>query len=207
VYLLSSNLAEILSVGVAALLNLPSPLLPLQILFLNLVTDVFPALALGLGKGEKDIMNQAPKNPKEPIINRRDWYNTVLYGLCISIAVLGIVVYADYSLKLPSKTINNLAFYTLVLAQLFNVFNMPKDSESFFKNEVTSNMWVWMALVLSMTITFGANLIPPLAEALSLNPLSFEQLTLTFLFALGSLVLAQVIKRLVNYFERIQTKP
>ncbi len=204
VYLLSCNLAEILAVGVAALLSLPAPLLPLQILFLNLVTDVFPALALGLGKGEMDIMEQAPKNPKEPIINRRGWYNTVLYGLCISMAVLGIVIYADYSLKLPPETINNLAFYTLVLAQLFNVFNMPNGSESFFKNEVTANMWVWGALILSLIITFGAYQITPLAEALSLNSLSIEQLALSVLFALGSLVLAQLIKRLGNYFKKVQ---
>src|SRR5690606_15745476 len=126
IYLLSCNLAEILSVGVAALLNFPSPLLPLQILFLNLVTDVFPALALGLGKGEEDSMEQPPRDSKEPIMNRQDWLATVVFGLCISTAVLGIVVYGNFVLQLPSKTINNMAFYTLVLAQLFNVFNMPK---------------------------------------------------------------------------------
>ncbi|NNE76106.1 MAG: cation-transporting P-type ATPase, partial [Pricia sp.] len=200
VYLLSCNLAEILAVGVAAVLNLPAPLLPLQILFLNLVTDVFPALALGLGKGEQDIMEQPPKNPKEPIINRRDWFFIVLYGLCISMGVLGIVVYADYILGLPSETINNLAFYTLVFAQLFNVFNMPKRNESFFINEVTLNIWVWGALILSLAITFGAYLITPIAEALSLYALSFQKLGLAALFALGSLILAQIIKRMRSVF-------
>src|SRR5690606_28181282 len=94
VYLLSCNLAEILTVGFAALLNLPAPLLPLQILFLNLVTDIFPALALGFGKGGKDIMEEPPKKPKGPILARNDWNSIVLYGLSISIAVLGIVAYA-----------------------------------------------------------------------------------------------------------------
>ena len=195
VYLLSCNLAEILSVGLAALLNLPAPLLPLQILFLNLVTDVFPALALGLGKGEEDSMEQPPKDPKEPIMSHQDWYATILYGLSISAAVLGIVVYGNFVLGLPSKTINNMAFYTLVLAQLFNVFNIPKSEESFFINEVTRNPWVWGAILLSLLITVAAYLLPPVANALSLQALNFGQLATVVAFVIGSLLLAQLLKR------------
>ena len=195
IYLLSCNLAEILSVGIAALMNLPAPLLPLQILFLNLVTDVFPALALGLGKGVEDIMEQPPRNPKEPIMTRSDWNATIVYGLSISASVLGIVVYANFVMKLNWDIINNMAFYTLVLAQLFNVFNIPKRSVSFIKNEVTKNAWVWAAITLSLLITFAAYLVKPIADALSLLPISFEQLGLTVLFALGSLVMVQLIKQ------------
>ncbi|MFT6838651.1 MAG: Ca2+-transporting ATPase [Sediminicola sp.] len=202
VYLLSCNLAEILSVGIASLLNLPAPLLPLQILFLNLVTDVFPALALGLGKGEDDIMVQPPRNPKEPIMNRQDWNNTLIYGLSISTAVLGIVAYSHFVLELDPMTINNMAFYTLVLAQLFNVFNIPKRQESFLANEVTKNPWVWGAIVLSLLITLGAYLVPPVAQALSLQTISLELLGTTVLFALGSLVLAQLVKRLEGVLGR-----
>ena len=202
VYLLSCNLAEILSVGLAALLNLPAPLLPLQILFLNLVTDVFPALALGLGKGEEDIMDQPPKNPKAPIMERKDWYDTMIYGLSISAAVLGVVAYGNFILKLAPMAINNMAFYTLVLAQLFNVFNMPKRQELFFVNEVTKNPWVWGAIVLSIMITLGAYLIPPVARALSLETFSSGHLGVTILFAFGSLVLAQFVKRVGSIFGR-----
>lgn len=197
VYLLSCNLAEILSVGFAALLNLPAPLLPLQILFLNLVTDIFPALALGLGKGESDIMEQPPKNPKTPIINRLDWYAIIVYGLSISISVMGIVAYAHFILQIEAIIINNMAFYTLVLAQLFNVFNMPKSQESFFINEVTKNPWVWNAIALSLAITFGAYLSRPIASALSLKTLPIEFFATIIIFALGSLVLAQLLKKLI----------
>lgn len=202
VYLLSCNLAEILSVGLAALMNLPSPLLPLQILFLNLVTDVFPALALGLGKGEKDIMLQAPKNPKAPILDKRDWHLTILYGLSISLSVLGLVVYADFILQLPANTINNMAFYTLVMAQLLNVFNMPRLGGAYFVNEVTTNIWVWGAIVVSLLITFGAYLIAPIAAALTLGTLTVVQVELSLLFAMSSLVLAQVL-RVVFYGKRL----
>jgi Ca2+-transporting ATPase len=148
VYLLSSNLAEIISVGLAALMNLPSPLLPLQILFLNLITDIFPALALGLGKGEEDIMERPPRKPDEPIMTRKLWYSTIIYGLSITAAVLGITIYANFELELSPIEINNMAFYTLIFAQLLNIFNMPRRQLSFFKNEVTTNPWVWSAIVL-----------------------------------------------------------
>ncbi|HUH45652.1 MAG TPA: HAD-IC family P-type ATPase, partial [Arenibacter sp.] len=202
VYLLSCNLAEILTVGIAALLDLPSPLLPLQILFLNLVTDTFPALALGLGKGQRDIMDQPPRNPKEPIMTQLDWQATVMYGIIIAMAVLGMVVYADVVLELDSVTINNMAFFTLVWSQLLNVFNMSGPTEPFIKNQVITNPWVWGALVWSLGITFGTYLIPPVAHALSLISIPFEQLVLTLLFALGALVLAQLVKQLGWFFKR-----
>jgi Ca2+-transporting ATPase len=198
IYLLSCNLAELLSVGIAALMNLPAPLLPLQILFLNLVTDVFPALALGLGKGEFDSMEQPPRDPKEPVMTQSNWYATSIYGLSISASVLGIVVFADLVLELPWGIINNMGFYTLVLAQLFNVFNMPLGRESFFKNEVTQNTWVWGAIFLSLLITLGANFIDPVAQALSLFPLSIAQFGLIVVFALASLLMVQLVKRLRN---------
>ena len=100
VYLLSCNLAEVVSVGIAALLALPAPLLPLQILFLNLVTDIFPALALGMGKGEVDIMKRAPRKPNEPIMTPQLWSSTIVYGLCITAAVVGITAYAHFTLQL-----------------------------------------------------------------------------------------------------------
>jgi len=78
VYLLSCNLAEIIAVALASLVGWPAPLLPLQILFLNLVTDVFPALALGFGEGETDIMEHPPKKNNEPILTAKHWRDTFL---------------------------------------------------------------------------------------------------------------------------------
>ena len=196
VYLLSSNLAEIISVGLAAILNLPSPLLPLQILFLNLITDIFPALALGLSKGEEDIMKLPPRKSDEPIMTRKLWSSTIIYGLSITTAVLGITIYAYFVLELSAVEINNMAFYTLIFAQLLNIFNMPRRQLSFFKNEVTTNIWVWSAIVLCVFLTISAYLIPPMAKALSLVPLSAYQLGLIIIFGFGALVLSQFIKRI-----------
>ena len=195
VYLLSSNLAEIISVGLAALLNLPSPLMPLQILFLNLITDIFPALALGLGKGEEDIMELPPKKPDEPIMTRKHWNATVIYGLSITASVLGVSMYSNYVLQLAPEQINNMAFFTLIFAQLLNVFNMPLRHLSFFRNEVTTNPWIWAAIVFCIFLTALAYLLPPVANVLSLGTLTYDQIILVMIFGLGSLAISQFIKR------------
>jgi Ca2+-transporting ATPase len=196
VYLLSSNLAEIISVGLAALFNLPSPLLPLQILFLNLITDIFPSLALGFGKGEKDIMNKTPRKANEPIMNRAAWHATIIYGLSITAAVLGITAYSYFVLELPHDLINNLAFFTLIFAQLLNVFNLPSAYVSFFKNEVTTNPWVWSAILLCILIIIVAYISAPIAKALSIGNISCEQFMLIISFGFGALIIAQLIKRI-----------
>nr|WP_321230230.1 cation-transporting P-type ATPase [uncultured Psychroserpens sp.] len=196
VYLLSCNLAEVVSVGLAALLNLPAPLIPLQILFLNLVTDIFPALALGMGKGEVDIMKRPPRKANEPIMSAKRWRSTIIYGLCITSAVIGITAYAHWALELSSKIINNMAFYTLVLAQLLNVFNMAENKVSFFNNEIIKNPWVWSSILISLLITIGAYYFQPIAKALFLTNLSPEQIGWIIVFAFGSLALSQFFKRL-----------
>jgi len=119
----------------------------------------------------------------------------VIYGLSISAAVLGITGYSYFILKLTPATINNLAFYTLILAQLLNVFNIPKRTTSFFRNEVTTNGWVWGALVLCIVLTLGAASIKPIADALSLVHLTLYEYGLIVQFAFGSLLVAQFVKR------------
>ena len=196
VYLLSCNLAEVVSVTLAALLNLPAPLLPLQILFLNLVTDVFPALALGMGKGEVDVMKHPPRKANEPIMSPKRWKSTIIFGLCITTAVVGITAYSHLVLQLSSKIINNMAFYTLVLAQLLNVFNMAESKVSFFNNEIINNPWIWSAIAISLFITIGAYYIQPIANALFLTSLALEQMFWIVVFGFGSLALSQIFKRL-----------
>ena len=83
-YLLSCNLSEVLVVGLAVLSTLPLPVLPLQILYLNLVTDVFPAFALAMGEGEPGILKRPPRDPREPILGRRQWTVIVLHSLALT---------------------------------------------------------------------------------------------------------------------------
>ncbi len=196
IFLLSCNLAEVISVAAASVTNLPLPLLPLQILFLNLVTDIFPALALGMGKGSKDIMKMPPRDSDEPILTKQHWIATIFYGVSITLAVIGIVGYAHFQLKLPHLVVNNMAFYTLVLAQLFNVFNMSSTKVSFFRNEVTANPWVWLSILVSLFITYLGYYFLFLRETLTLVTITSNQILIIILFAFASLILSQIAKRL-----------
>ncbi|AVR46822.1 ATPase P [Christiangramia fulva] len=195
IFLLSCNLAEIITVAIAAVSNLPLPLQPLQILFLNLVTDVFPALALGMGKGNKNVMKQPPRPSDEAIITPELWRSIAMYSFSIIASVIGISVYAAFYQDYSNAIINNMAFYTLILGQLLNVFNLPERKTSFIKNKVTRNLWVWGAILISLLIMVLAYWIPFLNTMLSLIPLSVNQILAVIIFGISSVILTQIIKR------------
>ncbi len=195
IFLLSCNLAEIVTVAIASASNLPLPLMPLQILFLNLVTDVFPALALGMSKDNKKVMSQPPRPSDEPIVTPGLWHSMAVYSFSIIVAVIGITVYA-YSYKNYDEIIvNNMAFYTLILGQLLNVFNLPGRKSSFIDNKITRNMWVWGAILVSLAILVCAYWIPFFNTVLSLVPLNIEQLLAVVVFGILSVIQTQIIKR------------
>lgn len=168
-YLLSCNISEILVVGAAAVSSLPLPLLPIQILFLNLVTDVFPALALGVGKGDKAVMWHPPRPSEQPILTRADWFAVGGYGVFITGAVLGAFTFALTELRLDAAGAVTISFLTLAFAQLFHVFNMREPDAGVFRNEVTANPFVWAALVLCAGLLLLALYLPLVAEILSLS--------------------------------------
>ena len=196
IYLLSCNLSEIMIVAIASFFDLPMPLLPLQILFLNMITDVFPALAIGMNKGEVEVvMKRPPRKSSEPIVSRSNWISIVGYSFCLTAGVIAAEVYAMSFLEVENKVVNNVTFYTLILAQLWNVFNMPGRETSFFKNQVTKNKYVWYALMLCIVLTIVMYLIPPVRTALSLVSLQPFILFLVIIASLIPVALVQVLKR------------
>jgi Ca2+-transporting ATPase len=176
VFLLSCNVSEILVIGLASLLwtDAPLPLTALQILFLNLVTDVFPALALGLGEGTDSIMTRPPRRRNEPILTRRHWTEIAIYGALLTISVLGTYWYALESPGIGPDSAVTVSFLTLAFAQLWHVFNIRAPESPRFKNEITNNPYVWGALVLCAVILVAVLYIPTTASVLSVAPPSFE---------------------------------
>lgn len=168
VYLMSCNVSEVLVVGLAVAAGLPPPLMPLQILFLNLVTDVFPAFALGLGRGDGGIMDRPPRDPAEPIAGRPEWLMIGILGGVITAAALAAFWLALGRLGLPGEQAITVAFLTLALAQLWNVFNVRTDGGRLFVNDVTRNPWVWGALGLCVGLVGLALVQPGLAGLLDL---------------------------------------
>lgn len=169
VYLLSCNASEIMIVSLATLAGAPLPLLPLQILFLNLVTDVFPALALGVGKGSGRLMKQSPRPVHEPLITRKHWIEIFAHGVVISLASLGAMAIALIVLDLDLPTAVTVSFCTLALAQLWHVFNMRTVPQQLLCNEISRNPWIWAALLLCLTSTIAAVYVPAIAGVLSLQ--------------------------------------
>jgi Ca2+-transporting ATPase len=165
-YLLSCNISEIAVISLASLVNAPLPIRPLQILFLNLVTDVFPALALGVGEGEAAIMKRPPRDPKEPILTRRHWIEMGGFSALITVAVLGVLALALVGLGMQQERAVTISFLTLAFAQLWHVFNMRDRGSGFADNEVVRNPWIWGALVLCTALLVAAVYLPGLSSLL-----------------------------------------
>lgn len=165
---MSCNVSEVLIVGLAVAVGLPMPLLPLQILFLNLVTDIFPAFALGFGAGDKTAMGQPPRDPNESIIDRRQWLAIAVLGGAITLTTLVAFWLALDWLLLDVGRAVTVSFLTLALAQLWNVFNVRVSGGRFLVNEVTSNPWVWGAIALCLGLLAAALWLPSLSGVLKL---------------------------------------
>jgi Ca2+-transporting ATPase len=167
-YLMSCNVSEVMIVGLAAMLGGTLPLLPLQILFLNLVTDVFPALALGVGGGSERIMERKPRDPREPIIGRQGWLTITGYGVTFTAAVLGALFLAERWLEVSTAEAVTISFLTLALAQLWHVFNMRSADSGLVRNEITRNPYVWAAIAACLALLAVALYAPVVSDVLNI---------------------------------------
>ena len=195
VYLLSCNTSEVLVVALATFAGAPLPLLPLQILFLNLVTDVFPALALGVGPGRPDLMRRPPRPSAERILARRHWVEVGLHGLVISLATLGAMAAAVFLLDFDVEHAITVAFSTIALTQMWHVFNMRGDMRRVVDNEITRNPWIWGALALCLVLVLAAIYVPTLSSVLRLEDPGFRGWAVIVLASLVPLVTAPLVHR------------
>ncbi|MFO7944306.1 MAG: cation-transporting P-type ATPase [Anaerolineales bacterium] len=195
-YLLSCNTSEIFVVSIASFTSLPLPIRPLQILYLNLVTDVFPALALGVGAGNPQIMKRPPRDPDEPILTQEHWWGISAYALLISLSVLGAFGLALARFEMGLEKAVTVGFLTLAFAQLWHVFNMRGLGTGVLRNEVTENPAIWGALVLCIGLLLLATYLPFLANLLETVPLGLQGWMLVIPLSLVPLVLGQIGKAL-----------
>ncbi len=194
VYLVSCNLSEILIVTALGFIAPSSTLLPLQILFLNMVTDVFPALALGLSKGDKGVMERPPRDPASFIVSKKDWIAVYVYSIIITLAVIASIIYCKQTISADHNTANNVAFLTLAFAQIFHVFNMSSKSSLLLINEITKNKFVWLAVIICISLLLLVYAIPQMRLVLGLERLSVDLWIVSILFGLIPLVLVQLYK-------------
>ena len=172
---------------------MPLPLLPLQILFLNLVTDVFPAFALGTIRVDRNVLNRPPKSPAEPILNRSQWITIITGGVVIAAATLSCMLLAIFVLELRGDTVTTMCFFTLALAQLWHVFNMRNWRDGLIFNQITSNTYVWLAISLCLIILTIAALQPDIANALKLTPLPAKAWGVVIAMSLTPVVVRELL--------------
>jgi Ca2+-transporting ATPase len=193
-FLLSGNVGEIMIVAFPMIVGSTLPILPLQILYLNMIGDVFPALALGIGKGDPSKMKEPPRDSKEPILTKRHWMVIVGYGLLIAATVLAAFWLALSGLGMETRHAVSVSFLTLSFARLWHVFNMRDRHSNLINNDVSRNPFVWGALLLCTGLLLAAVYIPGLSMVLKLNHPGFSGWSLIIGMSLVPLVIGQFLK-------------
>jgi Ca2+-transporting ATPase len=189
-YLFSCNVAEVLVLLFAALAGLPMPLLPLQILWLNMVTDTFPALALALEPGDPDVMERPPRDPREALLSRRFLSSVALYGAMITAVTLAAFV---WHLDGPIRRAQTMAFMTLAFAQLFHLGN-ARSEEPLRGWTHVSNPYALGAVALSIALQLIATYVRPLARVLGVEALDARSWLIVIALAVIPAVVGQGIK-------------
>jgi Ca2+-transporting ATPase len=199
IFLLSCNLSELLVIATASVFNLHFQLFALQILFINIITDILPALALGVTEGSDEIMLRPPRNMNEPIIDKKRWIAIFFYSIIIGAVSVGAVFFSHLTVHHTEmwnpELCNNILFFTLIFSQLLHVLNMGNDT-SFFNSEVFRNKYIWGAIGFSVIILLGIYAIEPIRKVLSI----YEMSTYDWLISIGasiiSLIVIQIGKKL-----------
>lgn len=200
IFLLSCNISELVVISVASVLHLHFQLFPLQILYINIVTDVLQALALGMTKGSRAIMRRPPRSADEPIIDNKRWWAIIYYSIIISIASLGAVSISHYTVHrietYDPMLCNNILFYTLIISQLLHVFNMSSGNVSFFKSEVFRNKYIWYATLACAAILIITYLAAPMRQVLDIQLMSVMDWSIAIGMSFFSLLVIQLSKKL-----------
>lgn len=180
-FLISCNIAEILLIFVGILFDLPLPLIAIQILWINLMTDGLPALALSSDPYEPDLMSRKPRNPKRNIIDKRAFTSIIIRAIIITVISLilyfiALEIYAPGWPTLPKDSPQlylprTFVFSTLLICELLNVYNTRSDRRSFFKVPVLSNKYLLGAVLISLIANFVLIYTPPLATLFQLSPI------------------------------------
>jgi Ca2+-transporting ATPase len=198
-YLISCNIGEILIIFVSMLAGLPMPLKPVQLLMLNLVTDGAPALALGMEKGDPDIMKRPPRPTREPVINWEMRVGTVVQAVVMTVAVLLVYYWALQIYPLQVDRAQTIAFATLCLSELFRAFTARSEHHGIFSIGVFTNRWMIWAVLGSAALVFFTIYVPFLQLFLDTTRLSLSDWITMIPFILMASVAAEITKVYIRH--------
>lgn len=190
-FLLSGNMAGILCVLYTSLLFLPLPFAPVHLLFINLLTDSLPAIAIGMEEAEAGLLDQKPRNPREGILTKSFALKIILQGMLI--AACTMAAYHTGLITGSEATASTMAFSTLTLARLFHGFNC-RNRNSILKIGLKSNLWCIMAFEAGAVLLGAVLFIPELHTFFCVADLSGRQAASIFIFAVLPTLVIQAFK-------------
>ncbi|MBQ6851273.1 MAG: cation-translocating P-type ATPase [Oscillospiraceae bacterium] len=196
-FLLSANIAEVISVFVATLMGF-TILEPVHLLWINLITDCFPAIALGMEKAESDSMRQPPRDSKDGIFAGGMGFDIGFQGLIISVLTLASYFIGHYMESGVWEIANSLdgmtmAFLTLSMVEIFHSFNMRSRRGSIFKMH-SSNKFLWLSFIVSLICTVGVINVPFLRVAFKFEHISFAEYMVAMVLAVSIVPIMEITK-------------
>lgn len=196
VYLLAGNTAELAVMLVAALAGLPLPLLPLHLLWINVVTDGMPALALVVDPPEEDVLRRPPRHPDEPMLGRTEWQLIVSTGLLEAAVTLAVFVWALNARDLVDA--RGLAFSVLVFGELFRAFSARSPTRLFWEVGAFTNLRLFAVVVASVLLQLGIYNVAAarrVFEIGSLSPIDYALTLVVALVPVTAIELSKLVRR------------
>lgn len=209
IFLLSCNLGEVTSIFIATIFKWPIPLIATQLLWINLVTDTLPALALGVDPASTDVMREKPRPQNENFFSHGAWLRAIVSGLSIGILTLlafyiglfekGYDLLAIHDINsIPENVLTyarTMSFIVLTISQLCYAFTMRSDRESLFKVGIFKNKYLNISLILGSILQLLLIATPFLAKAFGVMSLSILDFDIVVIFAIIPLVINEIIKK------------
>lgn len=181
-FLLSCNIGEILVLFFAMLIGFEEPLVAIQLLSINLITDAFPAFALGMEKEEAGIMDRKPRDPSEPIVNGKMTVAVIVQSLALALGTLGSFAYGFF-VHDDLDVARTACFLTLVLGELLRAYSARSENTFVFKMKVFENGYLNKCVLLSMVFMFASIYVPFLNPVFSTVPLTFDEMSVALILA------------------------
>ncbi|MCK4259198.1 MAG: calcium-translocating P-type ATPase, SERCA-type [Halanaerobiales bacterium] len=197
-YLLSCNIGEILAIFLGMVFGFPLPLLPIQILWVNLVTDGLPALALGVDPGGPDVMERLPRHPKESIFSNGLKMKIIIQGILIGLSTLGAFLLGYYWEGGSLAEARTMAFTTLVIAQLIFVFACRSERHSLWQTNIFSNIWLLLAVILSAMMQLGVLYLPALQQIFKTTLLNSREWIIILAMSSWSIIVLDIIQTVLH---------
>ena len=199
-FLLSCNIGEILVILFAMLLDFPVPLVAIQLLSINLITDAFPAFALGMEKEEPGVMKRHPRDPSEPIVDKRMTVAVIIQSVALALGTLASFIYGYYvhdSLEIARSA----CFFTLVLGELLRAYSARSESRSIFKMRIFENGYLNKCVLVSILFMLACIYVPVLNPVFSTVPLMFDEMLMALVFAFLPMLGGETAKLLLKKFK------